>query len=384
MGYRKVVLVDITYCKIDQGTMVCYHIEFYDPFMDKVLGQATSETMDTELVKAAYEEMIRVHGDEFRNPGVFIHSDNGSQLLETSFTELLHDDGFIRSVSRPGTPGDNRPMEAKFSRLKGSLEQLLLLCKTAEQAGELIREYINDHEENDRCLSLGGLSPNQFEEYILTGVYPLDSYYGIPAEDLHPVSKLIEKLRTTAKNRTERAKKERSEHAQRLQLIRALQEVEPAAAVERDRASVLYEKVKCQKDKQAIDTDLKVWEIMDGKVAAAVSFIKSASPEVLQRLKDRSNWKDYPELQYINDFPEHRNGKMVIDHKKLGKGGISGPVSLWLAVEDFLDGVVKFFETASEKTRKLLEDPENWDSFPELSFLNPMYDSPLLEDGAGI
>lgn len=368
MGYRRVVLVDITYVRYDLGRNVCYHIEFYDPFMDQVLGMATSDSMSVEFVKEAYEKMLTDHKDEFRNPGVYIHSDNGSQLIETTFAKLVSDCGFLRSVSRPGTPGDNRAMEAQFSRLKGRLEQKLLLCKTMGQVNAMIKGFIKDHEENDHCLSLGGLTPKQFEEYILTGVYPLENYYGVEADKLHPINALIKKLKDAAHQRTERAKKERTEHTERLRLIMELQQVDPAAVMEKDRATVLSEKILCLKGKQAYDTDLKLLEVMDEKIARAIGFIRQAGPDVLERLKDRSNWKDYPDLQYIQDFPQHKDGRLIFDRKKLGKD-LAGLASLWLAVEEFLTELIGFFETTSPEVRKELEDPQNWDSYPVLSFL---------------
>ena len=369
LGYRKVILVDITYLKYDLGKKVCYHIEFYDPFMDQVLGKATSDSMSVGFVKEAWNAMMRDHKGEFVSYKVYLHSDNGSQLLETSFSELVSSCEFLRSVSRPGTPGDNRPIEAKFSRIKGVLEQKLLLCKTMEQVSEMIDGYIKDHEENDHCLSLGGLTPNQFEKYVLTGVYPLDSYYGIESDQLHPISSLINRMKEIARKRTERAKEERQVHAERMKAIAELQKVDPGAVIARDSLTALQEKAKCLKAKQAYDTDIKFWEIMEDKLTRAVSFIRKAPAEVLEELKNRENWMKYPELQYIKDFPKHRDGKMMLFEPDEMDPDFAGPASLWLMVDEFLSELIEFFDKATPKTRKLLENRENWGLFPELSFL---------------
>lgn len=45
---------------------------------------------------------------------VYIHSDQGSQYLSTSFQELLNDDDFIQSMSARGNSYDNAPIESFF------------------------------------------------------------------------------------------------------------------------------------------------------------------------------------------------------------------------------------------------------------------------------
>ena len=87
----------------------------------EILGSAVSRTMDVALVKEAYDRMKREHGNELHEPGVLVHSDQGSQYLSTTFQQMLSDDGFLQSVSRRGNSQDNAPMESFFGRMNWTL-----------------------------------------------------------------------------------------------------------------------------------------------------------------------------------------------------------------------------------------------------------------------
>ncbi|MBR3539502.1 MAG: DDE-type integrase/transposase/recombinase [Eubacterium sp.] len=111
IGPRKVILTDISYLYYGKNRSVLYLCAFRDAYTREILGSAAGTRMDTGLVRRAYEGMKEKHGKELkRDTSVYVHSDQGSQYLSTTFKELLSDDGFVQSVSRRGNSLDTSPM----------------------------------------------------------------------------------------------------------------------------------------------------------------------------------------------------------------------------------------------------------------------------------
>ncbi|MBQ1347909.1 MAG: DDE-type integrase/transposase/recombinase [Aeriscardovia sp.] len=372
LGFRKVILTDITYFFYDLGRKVCYHCFFYDPYMDQVLGEYTSETMDVNLVKEAYSQMMDKWGNELRGQVfVFLHSDNGSQFLETSFAELLKNEDFIRSFSRRATPGDNRPCEAKNSRIKLALSNLLLRCPTFEQAKKLVTNYHKDCNEKEINMNLGGLSPNQYYEYIVTGVYPLEKYYHIPASDFYPIQALLDRGRKKLEERNEKSKKEYKAHSKELEALKDIMKGTPDKIVMIDHMTVVTEHIQAEARVLAADTDLKIWEELEEKVSVAVKFIAAADEPTLEKLKDRAKWMEYPELSYVKDFPIYAKGTGKVKTSSLSKN-MAEVVELWMVMEKWISKMVEFVTCADKTTRKALAQKGNWKNYKELSLLAMM------------
>ena len=114
--------------------------------------------MSTSLVREAYEDMLKKHSDSLRQSSVYIHHDQGSQYLSTSFQQLLNDGGFIQSVSARGNSQDNSPMESFFGHLKRDILDLVARCCDFETARRVIDGYISDYNEKFYQYSLAGLT----------------------------------------------------------------------------------------------------------------------------------------------------------------------------------------------------------------------------------
>lgn len=128
IGPRRVILTDITYLYYGPYRDTFYLCVFRDAYTRENLGWDIGLHMAVDLVKNAYERMLEEHGDELKhNASVYIHSDQGSQYLSTTFKELLEDDGFVQSVSARGNSQDNAPMESFFGRLKTAIRHFRIL-----------------------------------------------------------------------------------------------------------------------------------------------------------------------------------------------------------------------------------------------------------------
>ena len=90
---------------------------------------------------------------------MILHSDRGSQFTSKQFAEFCEMHGIVQSMSGPGCPYDNYPMERYFNTLKA---ELINLHKYPDEAS-LFREvncYAYGWYNNQRPHSYnGGLPP---------------------------------------------------------------------------------------------------------------------------------------------------------------------------------------------------------------------------------
>lgn len=292
IGPRRVVLTDITYIYFGALRSLLYLCVFYDPFTREVLGFAADDRMTVGLVKEAYGRMMRDHGSELRNPGVYLHSDQGSQYLETSFKQLLTDDGFIQSVSRRGNSQDNSPMESFFGRMKSHIMDILALCPDMDTAIRLVEGYMDAYNNENYQYTLAGLTPAEYYFYSVTGVYPCDEYYGVRREELLSIKELIAARRRAADLK---AAKRRESYAK--------QKASPKGIVERDLLKTERRLRSLTALKEDTEEEIGILEGLQAKMKEALEFLSTAGSEVLQRLvESNENWKQYPQLAYIYEM----------------------------------------------------------------------------------
>lgn len=292
LGPRRVVLTDITYIYFGALRSLLYLCVFYDPFTREVLGFAVDDRMTVGLVKTAYGRMMRDHGSELRNPGVYLHSDQGSQYLETSFKQLLTDDGFIQSVSRRGNSQDNAPMESFFGRMKSHIMNVLALCPDMDTAIRLVEGYMDAYNNENYQYTLAGLTPAEFYFYSVTGVYPCDEYYGVGCEELLSVKELIAARRRVADIK---AAKRRESYAR--------QKATPKGIVARDLLKTEKRLRSLIALKADTEEEIGILEGLQAKMKEALSFLETAGAEVIHRLvESNENWGLYPQLAYIYEM----------------------------------------------------------------------------------
>jgi transposase InsO family protein len=88
------------------------------------------------------------------------------------FQSLLNDKELRQSMSRRGNCWDNAPQESFFGHMKDDMKNLNKI-NTFSELQIKIDDYM-DYYNNDRYQwNLAKLSPNQYAEFIETGVYPL-------------------------------------------------------------------------------------------------------------------------------------------------------------------------------------------------------------------
>lgn len=167
-GPRKILLTDITY--IPYNGKFCYLSTILDACTKQILAYVLSDSLEVDFVLETVNILIEKHGIDITTETI-IHSDQGCHYTSCSFIQLLKDKKLRQSMSRKGNCWDNAPQESFFGHMKDEID--LSNCKTFEEVKKIIDDWM-DYYNNERYQwNLAKLSPNEYYEYIKTGIYPL-------------------------------------------------------------------------------------------------------------------------------------------------------------------------------------------------------------------
>ena len=176
-GPRAVLLTDITY--IPYNGEFCYLSTILDAFTKQILSYVLSESLEVDFVLETVNQLVENHGVSLKTE-TMIHSDQGCHYTSCSFIQLVKDKGLRQSMSRKGNCWDNAPQESFFGHMKDEID--LSGCTTFIQVKTIIDDWI-DYYNNERYQwQLAKLSPNEYYQYITTGIYPLKGIRGSEKE----------------------------------------------------------------------------------------------------------------------------------------------------------------------------------------------------------
>lgn len=297
IGPRRVILSDITYLYYGEYRNPFYLCVFRDAYTRENLGWSIGKYMSVSLVETAYNTMLKDHGaelaDVLKSDEVYVHHDQGSQYLSSSFTQLLKDDGFFQSVSARGNSQDNAPMESFFGRLKTAIMDMVALCKDYDSARSLVDGYLTAYNHEHYQYDLAGLTPEEFYQYATTGIYPLESYFGVPASAMMTGGDLKKVRRRyadeEAAKRREASKKKREE--KRL--------VDPLKIVQRDKRLIKSVIATWNDKKDVASIQIFKMEELLKLIDKAFEYIKSLAEEKLAELREPLAWRNHEELRYV-------------------------------------------------------------------------------------
>lgn len=176
-GARRVLLTDITY--IPFAGCFCYLSTILDAYTKQILSYVLSESLEVDFVLETVNQMVEKHGVSLKTE-TMIHSDQGCHYTSCSFIQLVKDKGLRQSMSRKGNCWDNAPQESFFGHMKDEID--LSGCTTFKQVKTIIDDWM-DYYNNERYQwQLAKLSPNEYYQYITTGIYPLKGIKGAEKE----------------------------------------------------------------------------------------------------------------------------------------------------------------------------------------------------------
>jgi putative transposase len=158
-GVDQIWVSDITYVATVEGWL--YLAVILDLFSRKVVGWKLGETLEAELVETALANALMLRAPD---PGLYFHSDRGSQYSSQAVRKPLSVIGAHLSMSGQGNCYDNAKAEAFFSTLKTECFPPNQLFGSKALARREIFEYIEVYYNNRRLHSaLGYQTPRQFE-----------------------------------------------------------------------------------------------------------------------------------------------------------------------------------------------------------------------------
>jgi transposase InsO family protein len=177
-GPRTVLLTDITYIPRGEG-LFSYLSVIMDACTKQVLAHVTSVSLEVDFVLLTVELLMAKHGATLKTD-TLIHSDQGTHYTSHKFIEIIRSAELRQSMSRRGNCWDNAPQENLFSHMK---EEIYLNpsdkhCDIAKKIDDWVDYYNNDRYQ----WNLAKLSPNEYYQWITTGIYPLGGAAPDPPE----------------------------------------------------------------------------------------------------------------------------------------------------------------------------------------------------------
>ena len=112
-------VTDFTYVHLQNGSLR-YNCTIIDLHDRSVVASLTGRNITSELAKQTLQKALESQ-KSIDTKKLILHSDRGSQFTSKYFTEYCTSLGIKQSMSAPGYPYDNAPMERYFNTLKNEL-----------------------------------------------------------------------------------------------------------------------------------------------------------------------------------------------------------------------------------------------------------------------
>lgn len=170
-GPRMVLLTDITY--LPYNSTFAYLSTILDAFTKQILAYVLSPSLEVDFVLETVNNLVRDHGISLQAETI-VHSDQGCHYTSHKFINILYDKKLRQSMSRRGNCWDNAPQESFFGHMKDHIKKKLASSTTYDEIQTIVDDYIDYYNNRRYQWHLAKLSPNEYYQFITTGVYPLD------------------------------------------------------------------------------------------------------------------------------------------------------------------------------------------------------------------
>ena len=141
----------------------------------EALADELSEDLHVEFVLETVDLLVEEHGSTLDNTTI-VHSDQGCHYTSRAFIEKLKDNEFVQSMSRKGNCWDNAPQESFFGHMKDEISEKIAACETFAEVKAVVEDWLDYYNKDRYQWDLLKLSPKEYYEYLVTGIYPLPTY----------------------------------------------------------------------------------------------------------------------------------------------------------------------------------------------------------------
>lgn len=111
--------IDFTFIALENGS-VRYNCAIMDLYDRSIVASVCGMEMTSGLAIRTLEKAL-LRDEEINPEKLILHSDQGNEFTSEEFTSYCIDKGIRQSMSPPGHPHSNAPMERYFSTLKNEL-----------------------------------------------------------------------------------------------------------------------------------------------------------------------------------------------------------------------------------------------------------------------
>ena len=137
-----------------------------------MLSYALSESLEVGFVLETVKQLVDKHGISL-NKKTIIHSDQGCHYTCVKFIQLVKNSELRQSMSRKGNCWDNAPQESFFGHMKDELANESKQWTSFKDVKRSIDDWINYYNNDRYQWDLAKLSPNEYYDYLATGVYSI-------------------------------------------------------------------------------------------------------------------------------------------------------------------------------------------------------------------
>jgi len=168
-GARAVLLTDITYIP-RKDSKFSYLSMIVDAYTKQILSYVASISLELDFVLETVNQLIENHGISL-NAKTLIHSDQGCHYTSYKFIEIVKKSELRQSMSRKANCWDNAPQESLFGHMKDEMD--ISMCESHAEIAAAIDDWIEYYNNERYQWDLARLSPNEYYEYLQSGIYPL-------------------------------------------------------------------------------------------------------------------------------------------------------------------------------------------------------------------
>lgn len=162
------MLTDITY--LPYNDTFAYLSTIIDAFTKQVLSYVVSDSLAIDFVLETVKQLMDRHEVSLQAETI-IHSDQGCHYISYQFIQFVKDKSLRQSMSRRGNCWDNAPQESFRGHMKDHIREKLKACTRFDEVKAIVDAYIDFYNNHRYQWDLAKLSPNEFYQFCITGLY---------------------------------------------------------------------------------------------------------------------------------------------------------------------------------------------------------------------